>query len=95
MGPMCSPLRFDIRRSSGMRLLNDLAADLLIADKAYDADDRVIKRLEQQGKTAVIPPKRNRTNPREYDKYLYQARHLTLEFLCQTKAVSSARDPLR
>ena len=76
-------------------LLNDWAADLLIADKAYDASDRVMKRLEQQRKTAVIPPKRNRINPREDDKYLYQARHLTLEFLCQTQAGASARDPLR
>ncbi|NEO94240.1 MAG: hypothetical protein F6K56_30230 [Moorea sp. SIO3G5] len=27
----------------------------------YDADQRVIKRLEEKGTAAVIPPKRNRT----------------------------------
>jgi len=57
-------------------LLNELAADTLLADKGYDADERVIERLQQQGKTAVIPPKRNRTTARDYDKDLYKARHL-------------------
>jgi transposase len=57
-------------------LLNELATDTLLADKGYDADERVIERLQQQGKTAVIPPKRNRTNPREYDRDLYKTRHL-------------------
>jgi transposase len=40
-------------------LLEDLAADILLGDKGYDADERVIERLEVQGKTAVIPPRRN------------------------------------
>jgi len=53
-----------------------MAANTLLADKGYDADKRVIEPLKQQGKTAVIPPKRNRTQPREYDKALYKARHL-------------------
>jgi IS5 family transposase len=54
-------------------LLRDLQADVLLADKGYDADERVIERLQQQGKTAVIPPKRNRKVQREYDKELYKA----------------------
>jgi len=57
-------------------LLEKMAANTLLADKGYDADKRVIEPLKQQGKTAVIPPKRNRTQPREYDKALYKARHL-------------------
>ena len=76
-------------------LLKDLAADTLVADKAYDADERVIERLKQQGKVAVIPPKRNRTIAREYDKHLYKARHLLYEFFCPTQAISSDRDALR
>jgi hypothetical protein len=36
-------------------LLECLDSQILIADKAYDADERVIKRLEEAGKTAVIP----------------------------------------
>jgi hypothetical protein len=29
-----------------------------------------------QGMALVIPPKKNRKKPREYDKHLYKARHL-------------------
>ncbi len=38
-------------------LLPDMQADVLIADKAFDADDRVIRPLQTAGKAAVIPPK--------------------------------------
>ena len=33
-----------------------MQADTLIADKAFDADERVIEPLAAAGKTAVIPP---------------------------------------
>jgi transposase len=66
-------------------LLNELATDTVLADKGYDADERVIERLEQQGKTAVIPPKCNRTVKREYDRDLYKARHLIENFFAQLK----------
>jgi transposase len=36
-------------------LLPDMQADMLIADKAFDADKRVIERLTAAGKAAVIP----------------------------------------
>ena len=58
---------------------------MLIADKALDADERVIEPLEQAGRTAVIPPKANRKNPRAYDKELYKARHLIENFLAKLK----------
>lgn len=58
------------------QLLPNIVADTVLADKGYDADERVIERLQAQGKTAVIPPKRNRNNPRDYDQDLYKARHL-------------------
>jgi len=57
-------------------LLPDLAAAALIADKAFDAEERVLRPLEQAGKAAVIPPKANRKDPRPYDRDLYKARHL-------------------
>ncbi len=57
----------------------------LLADKGYDADERVIERLEKQGKTAVIPPKRNRSTQREYDKHLYKSRHLIENFFAKLK----------
>jgi transposase len=66
-------------------LLPEMEATILLADKAYDADQRVIEPLEAAGKTAVIPPKRNRTKPRTYDKALYEARHLIENFFCWVK----------
>jgi transposase len=66
-------------------LLPALAAPIVIADKGYDADQRVLRPLAQAGKTAVIPPKANRTTPPGYDKDLYQARHLIENFFCQLK----------
>jgi transposase len=66
-------------------LLPDLAADALIADKAFDAQERVLRPLQQAGKTAVIPPKANRKDPRPYDKDLYKARHLIENFFAKLK----------
>jgi transposase len=66
-------------------LLPDLAADTLIADKAFDAEERVLAPLARAGKTAVIPPKANRTEPRPYDKDLYRARHLIENFFAKLK----------
>ena len=62
-----------------------MVAEVLIADKAYDADDRVLKPLAGAGKCAVIPPRQNRTAPREFDQALYQARHLIENFFCKLK----------
>ena len=41
-------------------LLPQLQADALLADKAFDADERVIEPLLAAGKTFVIPPRSNR-----------------------------------
>ena len=58
------------------QLLPNIVADTVLADKGYDADERVIERLQAQGKAGLIPAKRNRKNSRDYDCDLYQARHL-------------------
>ncbi len=67
------------------QLLPNIVADTVLADKGYDADERVIERLQAQGKTAVIPPKRNRTILRDYDRDLYKARHLIENFFAKLK----------
>jgi len=67
------------------KLLPDLAADTVLADKGYDADERVIEPLRAQGKTVVIPPRRNRKHLRQYDKELYKARHLIENFFAKLK----------
>ena len=48
-------------------------ADAVIADKAYDSD-AVVDVAKRQGAEAVIPSKKNRKVPREYDKHLYKDR---------------------
>ena len=66
-------------------LLPLVAADIVLADKGFDADERVLIPLQQAGKMAVIPPKRHRRVQREYDKDLYQARHLIENFFARLK----------
>lgn len=66
-------------------LLPQMQADTLLADKAYDAEQRVIDLLGDAGKTAVIPPRSNRKTQRTYDKAAYKARHLIENFFCKLK----------
>jgi transposase len=66
-------------------LLPQMQADALLADKAFDADARVIGPLLAAGKTVVIPPKSSRKNPRPFDKEMYKARHLIENFYCKLK----------
>ena len=42
-------------------------------------------RSREAGKTAVIPPKSNRKEPRAFDKEIYKARHLIENFFCKLK----------
>lgn len=66
-------------------LLPGLEAKTILADKAYDADERVIEPLLAEGKEIVIPSKKNRAEPRTIDKELYKARHLIENFFCKLK----------
>jgi transposase len=66
-------------------LLPQMTANQLIADRAFDADSRVLDRLAAAGKSAVIPPRPNRLTPREFDRELYKERHLIENFFCKLK----------
>jgi transposase len=66
-------------------LLPRLKAKIVIADKGFDADKRVLEPLKQAGKQTVIPPKANRKVQRQYDKELYKARHLIENFFAKLK----------
>jgi transposase len=66
-------------------LLPQIEADIVIADKGFDADERVIDPLEKAGKSTVIPPKANRKHKRGYDKELYKERHLIENFFAKLK----------
>ncbi len=72
-----------------------MAADMLITDKAFDADGRVIEVLAVAGKTTVIPSKANRKVARDYDRSPYKARHLIENFfakLNQFRAIATRYD---
>ena len=47
----------------------------LLADKGYDSN-AIVAKVKEQGAQAVIPPRKNRKEPRAYDKELYKLRHL-------------------
>jgi len=66
-------------------LLPSMSADTLIADKAFDADERVIEPLTRIDKAFVIPPKANRLTIRGYDRELYKTRHRIENFFAKLK----------
>jgi transposase len=66
-------------------LITRVEAAAFLAERAYDADDRVINRLQEKPCQPVIPPKSNRKLQRPYDKFLYQARHLIENFFAKLK----------
>jgi transposase len=76
-------------QTSDLHGFDELAATIkspvVIGDKGYDADKRVRDVLADAGKTAVIPPRRNRTNPASYDKELYKKRHKIENFFSRLK----------
>ena len=65
--------------------LVSMQADTLIADKAFDADARVIAPLEAAGKATVIPSKANRQSPREFDTEIHKERQLIENFFAKIK----------
>ena len=66
-----------------------MQANTLLADKAYDAEQRVIDLLRALGKTAIIPPRSNRKTQRRYDNAFYKTRHLIENFFCKLKQFRS------
>ena len=66
-------------------LISGLEADMVIADKAYDAD-AFIALVREQGSAAVIPPRSNRREQRKFDRHLYKERHLAECFFAKIKA---------
>ena len=67
-----------------MELIQDIPAEHYLADRAYDSN-LILEQAEIQGMKVVIPPKKNRKQQREYDKYLYKMRHLIENAFLQLK----------
>jgi len=51
-------------------LMRGHQAGAFIADKASDRD-AIVRAAKRQGAEAVIPSKKNRKEPRDYDKHFY------------------------
>jgi transposase len=75
------PVRFTL--TAGQRgdapqagpLIEGLAADVVMADTAYDAD-HLRQAIADKGAVAVIPNNPSRTQKHPLDKHLYAQRHL-------------------
>lgn len=62
-----------------------ITADVVLADRAFDADERCITPLEEAGKKIVIPSKKNRKVHRDIDQELYKERHRIENFFAKLK----------
>lgn len=75
------PVRFIVTTGTkhdskvALELIEGIKAEYVLADRGYDSD-AIVSYIEDNGMIAVIPPKKNRKNKREYDEYLYKLRHL-------------------
>ena len=75
------PVRVLITEGTGadckeaVHLIEGISAKTLLADRGYDTD-KIIACAAASGMEVVIPPKRNRKEQRDYDRYLYRLRHL-------------------
>jgi transposase len=56
-------------------LLADMRAAYVVADKGYDSQ-KILDLIEEQEAVAVIPPRKNRKEPRAYDRELYKRRNV-------------------
>ncbi|NBK20267.1 transposase [Anaerotruncus sp. 1XD22-93] len=61
-----------------------LAKCFVLKDKGYGSSD-FVQLIEDSGGSAVIPPRSNARNPREYDKGMYKRRNLVERFFNRMK----------
>jgi transposase len=65
-------------------LMDGLGVEHVIADKGYDSG-KLVEAIEAAGAEAVIPPRSNRKQPRDYDEHLYKERNLIERFINRAK----------
>jgi putative transposase len=65
-------------------LIEGVEADAVLADKGYDSDaNRAAVRAS--GAQPCIPPRKNRTEPIEYDRHLYKERNVVERYFARVK----------
>lgn len=65
-------------------LLDGVSADAVVADKAYDTN-ALLELIAAGGAKAVIPPRANRLEQRQWDAHQYKHRNLIERFFCRLK----------
>ena len=70
--------------TQGESLVSGYSPEQVVADQAYDSDHFVCF-VKDMGATAIIPPRSNRLNPRDYDAHEYKERHLVECFFNKLK----------
>jgi len=65
-------------------LIDGVAAENVIADKAYDGQ-RLYDKVTAQGGDPVVPPRRHRKRQHGYDKALYKERNRVERFFSRIK----------
>ena len=85
-----NPLRFILTggqchdSTQAEALIDGYLFERLLADKSYDSDD-ILQLIGEKEAEAVIPPRANRKEQREYDKHWYKERHLVECFINKIK----------
>ena len=83
-----NPVRFIVTQGQSSEyeqagaMIAGFQADFVLADKGYDSND-FIEAITTGGAQAVVPPRKNRVEARDYDKTIYKERNL-VERLFQT-----------
>lgn len=65
-------------------LIEQMQPAAVLADKAYDAD-ALLACIDRKNAKAVIPPKANRKEPREFDRHQYRNRNVIERFFARLK----------
>lgn len=75
--------RHDITEAEN--LISDMQnVGAIVADKAFDAAS-LLGSIEAMNATAVIPPRANRREIRDYDRHVYKSRNLIERFFARLK----------
>ena len=75
-----NPVRFILTQGQSSEyeqasaMITGFQADFVLADKGYDSND-FIEAIKIGGAQAVVPPRKNRVEVRDYDKTIYKERN--------------------
>lgn len=65
-------------------LIAGIATEAVLADKGYDSDANRAA-IRRQGARPCLPPRKNRSEPIEYDRHLYKERNVIERYFAWVK----------